>query len=201
MKLSVSQANNERDAPEAEVSGTVRPTMAWQRALADHASTLREFVAVAEGVKSTHWQRPLRTGGWSPEEIAQHILLTYQMAEDAPTSGNSMRMRATSASAWLSRTLLLPILVRTKMFPRGAPSPPELDPKGRTLVVGDQEGLVREISHTAGRAADGLERASKRQPQPLVTHTYFGPLRPLETIQLLTVHTRHHTEQLLSACV
>ena len=135
-------------------------------------------------------------GKWSPAEVVLHVTLSYEFARAAVTEGAAMRLRVPPVSAWLSRHLLLPLLLRTTTFPRGAASPTEVRPssaEARTLTAasaGDR------LARAAAMAASVLRSAEDRQPGFRVTHAYFGSLSPRIALRLLSAHTRHHVRQM-----
>lgn len=172
---------------------------AWSAALVEHDAAVADCLAAIRGVSPARWQRPRPGGRWSPAAEALHVALAYEFGVDAVTSGAAMRLVVPPAAAWVARRLLLPLLRRTRTFPRGAPAPPEVWPsavEARALSI-DEAG--ERVAGGAVAAARALRDADGRRPAPRVTHANFGPLSPLEAMHLLGVHTRHHARSLASA--
>ena len=92
--------------------------------------------------------------------------------------------------------LLLPAVLATHRFPRGARAPREVVPNLDEASLLPPHAAIRRLSDSAEQAAEGLRLAAARRPVPRVTHAYFGPLAPLATLRLLTAHTVHHARDL-----
>jgi hypothetical protein len=164
----------------------------WSAALAEHESVLRDFLDRAGQVDPSSWQQPSEAGKWSHAALVLHVCRSYEMGRDAMRGAPSMRLRVPALQAWLSRIVLLPVLLATRRFPRGAEAPPEVVPdpaEARRLTIA--EGRLR-LERAAGEAVTALREAAGTRPVPQVTHAYFGALSPYWTLRLLTAHTRHH---------
>jgi hypothetical protein len=107
-----------------------------------------------------------------------------------------MRLKVSPSAAWMSRMLILPVVLATHRFPRGARSPREVVPDVAEASLLLQDVAVRRLHQAAEQAAEELRRAAARRPAPRVTHAYFGPLAPLATLRLLSAHTVHHARDL-----
>ena len=103
-----------------------------------------------------------------------------------------MRLVSPPVVAWLSRTLLLPVMLRLRFFPPNAPAPRELRPKEADTADFTRDELIARLLMSADRATSALREADGRRPSIRVMHAYFGALRPLAAFRLLTAHTRHH---------
>lgn len=100
-----------------------------------------------------------------------------------------MRLRAPTFVVFLSRTVILPVMLWRKRFPREAPAPSEVRPDLSRAHALTQVDLLEMLAAAADRAVTAL-----RQPHASrVTHAYFGALSPYRALRLLTAHTRHHT--------
>jgi hypothetical protein len=55
---------------------------------------------------------------------------------------------------------------------------------------------VARLRQSADAAAAALHLAARDRPAPRITHAYFGALRPLAALRLLSAHTRHHARGL-----
>lgn len=168
------------------------PSRAWAAALEEHDQVLAEYLTRLRSVPMERWHEPAAEGKWSPAEEALHLVLAYEIGITGCTGGSGMRLMVPPAWAWLSRTVMLPVILRTRSFPRGARAPREVRPASldaRGMTKGVLEARLRQV---ATDAAQAIRAADERRPMPRLVHAYFGPLTPLTTLRLLSAHTRHH---------
>ncbi len=125
-----------------------------------------------------------------------HICQSYEIGRDAVLEGRSMRLRVKPSTAWLWRVFLLPVILWTRRFPRGAKAPREVVPDAMESDGLTQDAAVARLTRVSAEAAIALRHAAGQRPAPSMTHAYFGPLAPLTTMRLLNAHTRHHTQSL-----
>jgi len=128
--------------------------------------------------------------------VALHVCRAYELGRDAMAGGESMRLRVSPRVAWFSRTLILPLVLATKRFPRGARSPSEVVPDAAESLLLTPDAAADRLQRVAAEAAQALQRAAGQRPTPRVTHAYFGPLTPHTTLRLLSAHTWHHARSL-----
>jgi hypothetical protein len=168
----------------------------WSGALREHETVVREFLAACGRVPPDEWQRSAMPGKWSPSAVVLHVCRAYELGRDAAAGGPGMRLKISPRAAWISRMLILPAVLATHRFPRGARSPREVFPDVAEASLLLPEVAVRRLHEAAEQAAKELRQAAARRPVPRVTHAYFGPLAPLATLRLLTAHTVHHARDL-----
>ena len=168
----------------------------WKAAVTEHEAVVREFLVACERVTPESWHRAPGPKKWSPADVALHVCRAYELGREAAAGGESMRLRVSPRFAWFLRTLLLPVVVATKRFPRGAVAPSELvpDPKEARLLT--PKAAAARVQSVAGQAAEALRRAARAPSGSGFTHAYFGPLSPRTTLRLLSAHTRHHARTL-----
>jgi hypothetical protein len=168
--------------------------MTWDDALAEHATVLTAFVAVMEAVPMARWHASPNATTWSAAALALHVADSYAFGREAAFGRAAMRRRTPAPVAWFARTVLLPRLLASKTFPRGARAPDEVVPDRQTAATLDQVAMRACLEQAAAEAVDALREAARSRPRVRITHAYFGPLRPLLALRLLSAHTRHHTE-------
>lgn len=101
-----------------------------------------------------------------------HVEQSYQLGLDATQGGAGMRLRTSPLFAWIGRRVMLPLMTLTKRFPKGAPAPAEVRPDAEAAHAVSREALTIRV------------------------HAYFGALDALQTLRILTAHTRHHAKLL-----
>lgn len=104
-----------------------------------------------------------------------------------------MQMLVSPARAWLSRRLLLPVILMTKWFPRGAKAPAEVVPSLPEAATLSAAQVSARLARSAREAVASLRRSDESTTPRRFVHAYFGPLDSLTTLRLLSAHTRHHT--------
>ena len=166
----------------------------WTRVLRDHESTARGFASRVRAIPADRWHVAAAPGKWSPAEEALHVALTYELGLAMLTAGATMRRRVSPARARLLRWLVLPVMLRSRWFPR-AKAPAEVRPgeDARTLspdAVADRIERVAAALGVATRAADPAKR---------LVHAYFGSISPGVALRLLGAHARHHDRALARA--
>lgn len=163
----------------------------FEDAAADHRGAIEDVVRAVEAVDPGAWSAPLQPGKWSPAEIAQHLILSYDppLSELAGGPGFVVRL------PWWKRTFLkwkvLPQIMAGH-FPKGAPAPREARPKGGPPSREDAASRLRESS---GRFQSLLSEAQATRRVRL-THSYFGKIEGPQILKLMAVHARHHRDQL-----
>ncbi len=106
--------------------------------------------------------------------------------------GRQMRRVVSPLVAWLSRNIVLRLMLRTHTFPCNARAPREVRPDVTAAAGMSRKTLEARLHELAGRAAPALRDGEGRRPPLPVMHAFFGPLRPLIALRLLAAHTRHH---------
>ena len=168
----------------------------WAAAIGEHDEVLADFVTHMQRVQPDHWWLSTKAGKWSPAEEALHVVITYEIASGAVAAlggEGGMRMLVSPGRAWLSRQFLLPLMLMTKRFPRGAKAPAEVVPSlPEAATLSAAEVWARLVS-SARDAVAALRRAGESATPRRFVHAYFGPLDSLTALRLLSAHTRHHT--------
>lgn len=168
----------------------------WQAAERGHAEAVAALLVAASLVPDHKWTQPLGQGRWSPAQVLLHIEQSYRLGDDALHGGAGMRLKTTPVVAWLSRTLVLPLMTVLKVFPRNAPAPREVVPDATTAHAIPRLELTTRVQAAATQALATFRDAVAAGRRVRVSHAYFGPLSPYQTLQLLNGHTRHHAKLL-----
>src|SRR6476659_9464755 len=100
----------------------------WSAAIAEHDTVVREFLVACERCPPGDWNTSPAPGKWSTAAVALHICHAYELGQNSMTGGPGMRPRVSKTYAWFLRNLLLPVILATNRFPRGARAPREVVP-------------------------------------------------------------------------
>lgn len=160
-----------------------------------HHDAVQSFVSAARAVPPAEWERPLADGKWTPAQVAEHLRMTYALVAQQLAGGSGIRVR----TPWWLRTVLrwrvLPRILSSGLFPRGARAPREIRPGDGPF---DRDQTLSALLTSATVVEDALVRVWNGSPIRM-THHVFGALDTPTAAQLLTVHTLHHTRQLDAA--
>lgn len=166
---------------------------AWADARAEHTEVVSEFLGAIDQMPAERWHRAPRPHKWSAATLANHVCVTYAYGRDAATTGKGMRLLVPRPAAWAARTFILPRLLASRKFPRGAEAPVEVRPDVANASLLTQAEAKRQLTERADEALAALDLAARERPALRITHAYFGPLSLLQTLRMVNAHTRHHT--------
>ncbi|MBC7790853.1 MAG: DinB family protein, partial [Anaerolineae bacterium] len=158
----------------------------WTAALLEHETVVRAFLEECEAVAPADWQRAPAPGKWSPAAVSLHVCRAYELGRDAIGGGPGMRLLVPPAAAWFAGKLLLPFLLATKRFPRGANAPAEVVPdlaEARLLL---QDVAAARLVDVSQQAAIALRHAADEYPAARVTHAFFGALNAHAALRMLS---------------
>ncbi len=167
---------------------------AWAAARTEHHEVVAEFLATIDLFSEETWFRPPRPNKWSAATLTDHVSVTYAYGRDATNTGVGMRLLVPRPVAWAARTFILPRMLRSKRFPRGAKAPAEVRPVLANSTALSRERAKEELTARAADALTAFDRARQERPAMTLTHAYFGPLTLLQTLRMVSAHTRHHAQ-------
>ena len=161
----------------------------WERASREHQAAVEGFIAAAASIPAEAWHAPLRPGGWTPAQVAEHVVLSYEVFAGQLAGDPEMKRILGPVKQALLRWVLLPHVLFHRSFPVTAGAPREVRPRGPGVERADLEPRLR-------LAADRLARDVRVSSLPHIRHPYFGPLPLRRAFRFVAVHTEHHTKQL-----
>ena len=171
---------------------STRQSADWQALAEDHRSALGQFLATARRIPPQSWTTPLGPGKWSPAEVTSHLAQSYRVLRAELAGGKGMALRLPYWQRWMLRRRILPGILAGKGFPANARAPKETRP--RDNLTDAREALRILADEAEGFAQELTARASSERVR--LTHAYFGAMSARQSLQLVTVHTRHHAHQL-----
>lgn len=169
----------------------------WSRALAVHRSSSAAFAAAAEEIEPDAWHRPRAEGKWSPAQMTDHLIQTYDVLLRELEGGEGMRVRTRFLQRVFLRLTLMPRLLRGGRFPERVPAPPEIRPAN---APADQQNGITRFRRQAAEFEATVQRVRKQSPHAQLTHAYFGPSSLANGVLFCARHIEHHRAQISSRC-
>lgn len=174
------------------IRSTAEPSALLEEPLSEHAAALESFLRRASEVREEDWSRPRGPGKWSPAEVTEHVRLSFEVLLAELRDGTAMRIVVPAGKRFVLRRLLLPRIMRTGEFPKGARAPKEVRPTPTSATRADALARLAAAAREFGDACAGLPNPRSRR----LTHAYFGGIRVPTVLRFLARHTRHHEKQL-----
>lgn len=163
----------------------------WPARVEQHRTAAARFLAASAAIEAPAWAAAPTPGKWSPGQITEHLLLTYDAMLRELDGGVGMRLRLSWwRRAWI-RARYLKLVLRDGRLPSGAPAVREIRPGP---VARPRDELLALFRDRAARFETGL--AGVRDSERRFTHPYFGRLDPADALGLVAVHIEHHRKQL-----
>jgi hypothetical protein len=155
-----------------------------------HATATAAFLRTVEAVPEERWHQPLADGKWSPAQLTEHLVRTYDVLLQELAGGPGMRVRTRPWMRILLRLTVAPRLLRGGRFPDGIRAPREIRPGDAPADKPEGLALFRERAESFVRAARAAPAAKR------LTHPFFGIGSVAEGVLLCARHIRHHHAQL-----
>lgn len=164
----------------------------WERPSRENRAAVDEFIRTAQSIPAGSWKIPLRAGGWTPAQVAEHVVLAYEVFGGQLAGEPPMRRISSPAMQRVLRWFLLPHVLFHRSFPVRAGAPREVRPHGDGI---EQPSLEPRLRAALERLDRDVRVTSIRQ----IPHPYFGPLPVRRAFRFIAVHTEHHQRQLRAA--
>jgi hypothetical protein len=172
----------------------------YTRAEREHEAATALLNDALQRIDTQAWHAPRPDRAWTRADEAAHILLALDFGTRAANGTMQMVVRRSALVSTLSRTLLIPLLLRRGAFPTGGVSPDELDPRRQpqfAAQVSTRESALAALVQASEAAAQAFRAAATEAPTRRIVHAYFGGLPLLTGWRLLSAHTRHHAARLI----
>jgi len=159
-----------------------------------HRDAIRTYLARAGSLSDSAWIAPRAPGKWSPAELTQHLIQTYEALVAEMSGGPGLRVRVKGWRLFTIRLFAMPRFLKHGIVPPGVRAPKETVP-----AAGDSDraaALAR--LQGASRTFEDLARVGESRRGSGVTHPFFGRLSLAQGVRFAEVHLRHHTGQLPS---
>ena len=161
----------------------------WERSSRENRAAVDQFIGTALRVPEESWHRPLRPGGWTPAQVAEHIVLAYEVFVGQLAGDPPMKRISSPLMQRVLRWFLLPHVLYHRSFPVRAGAPREVHPDGAGIDQSTLEPRLRS-------AAERLDRDIRVTRVRHIPHPYFGPLPLRRAYRFVAVHTEHHERQI-----
>lgn len=166
------------------------------RALREHGDALAAMVDTLAQIDLEAWNRPWALGKWTPAQVAEHLVLTYEESIRDLTGVATLRPRVGPRWQRTLRLFLLPHILFHRSFPLRALAPREWRPEGPGIDPGT---AVTALPEAAQRFEAEAARAHEQARR--LNHPYFGAVDALRALRLAAVHLEHHRRQVMSCLV
>lgn len=161
------------------------------RALRAHREAVAAAVDTIRSVPADAWSMSPGDDGWTPAQIAEHLILTYEGGIRDAAGGAAARPRVRPGWQRVLRWVLLPHILFHRSFPLRARSPREWRPEGSGVAAAEAPDRLARRAHEFEAAAERAYGVGRR-----FRHPYFGALDAVSTLRLAAVHLDHHRRQL-----
>lgn len=133
-------------------------------------------------------------GRWNSAQIMEHLGRTYgttakMMELSMAAGGASTQLRRAKLRELVARALI----VQLGIFPSGAKSPAQVEPKGDAGPVALERALSNLKRMDAAIAAAEQHWGSR---VPIATHLVLGPLKASQWRKFHYLHGHHHLQQI-----
>ena len=155
-------------------------------------ATVERFLLSVDATPDARWKEPARPDKWSPAEIGEHLVLTYEAVLRELGGGVGMRLRLNWWRRLYVRARYLRPLLAEGRFPEPSPAVREVRPTGPVRGKAELVQVFRERA----RAFDEGIAAAHHKGRFRMTHPFFGRLGTLDSVRLVAVHIEHHRKQL-----
>jgi hypothetical protein len=164
----------------------------WQDAAEAHEGVIRRYLDQAAALDVGMWHRPVAEGKWSPAQITDHLVKTYEILLGQLRGGDGLHVQTSGVARGLFWSPLLRMMLRLQWIPSVARAPKALVPEA---IEETREAALERLR----RGASQLERelyARRNEAGLGFTHHLFGRLEALRGVRFATLHTDHHRKQL-----
>ncbi len=159
--------------------------------IANNRQAVTAFLTSAGAFAPSEWGRPRAPGKWSPGQVTEHLVLTYEFGRGI-LHGTFPGPAAPRVVRPLIRVLSLKRVLRRGQFGRPAKTLKPLEP---ATSPASPEVLAARLQAAATAFEEEFETAA-RSGQATLDHPFFGKVHLDDYVQFQVIHTHHHRAQL-----
>jgi len=164
----------------------------WTEVMERHRAAVANYLQIASEINAVNWRIPVEVEKWTPAQITEHLILTYQVFVKQIGGEQNIEMVYGFLLRRVLRLVVLTKIFRTRRFPRGAKAPKEILPTESNQTL---EAALKQLEESAGEF-EMTASAHRNEKNLRLTHHVFGEIKLLEAVDLAAIHTEHHTRQL-----
>jgi len=164
----------------------------WRRIAERHSVAVERFLSVGSELSDGQWRAPIEDGDWTPMQITQHLIQTYQVLTRQLRTGRGLTVQTGWLLRQVLRLLALPPIMLFRWLPSGVKTARDLLPV--VTPIDRDTALMRLREAAAEFEAELLAR--RGQERVVLTHHIFGSVNALNALDFVAVHTEHHGRQL-----
>jgi hypothetical protein len=164
----------------------------WTKPSREHWEAVDAFLEAAMAVSPARWREPLGTGRWTPAQLSEHVLRTYEASIEQLRGDLPTRIRVGPVAQRLLRWVLLPHILFRRSIPLRSRSPGAITPSEKGVEQSELTARLRE-------AAEVLHHEFRTTASTHLLHPYFGALDLRTGMRFVAAHTDHHRKQLSGA--
>jgi len=163
----------------------------WQERLDGHREAVARFVKDVEALETERWEKRPAPEAWCPAQIAEHVLIVYEVAARELQGGSGMRVRTGFWMRVFVRWKFLPQILRDGRIPKGAKAVREIRPSDTPRA---RQLFLEQFPKAAAAFETEIARARDRNGH--LTHAIFGKLSARDALRFVAVHLENHRRQL-----
>jgi hypothetical protein len=159
-----------------------------------HESAVAAYVDHVNRIDEAAWRTLLRGGKWTPADVTQHLILTFDVLTRELRGGPGMRLRLNAVRRFMIRLTYVRRMLRGGAFPRGGSAPRELRPVVDPHT--DRSAALDRMQQAATTFVEVTLREHAAGRGRRLTHPYFGAMSLPDALLISARHVEHHTRQL-----
>ena len=159
--------------------------------IVNNRRAVTDFLTTAGAFPPSEWDRPRAPGKWSPGQVTEHLVLTYELGRGI-LHGTFAGPSTPRVARPLIRVLFLKRVLRRGRFGRPAKTLESLEPAASPP---SPEVLAPRLRAAVTAFEEDTENAA-RSGQATLDHPFFGKVRLDDYVRFQMIHTHHHRAQL-----
>jgi hypothetical protein len=158
----------------------------WAKTIQRHRTAIAGYLQTASRIDEQVWRLPVKAEKWTPAQITEHLILTYQITLKQIRGGQGIKPHYNFLLRPILRLVVLPGIFRERQLPGGAKAPQEIMPEDSKMP---RETALKQLKDLSVEFE--TEILSRRSDEKLrLTHHVFGQIKPLKGVDLRKVKSK-----------